>query len=227
MFITKTTIGEFITAEDYVSRVLRANPQRFWDAQLRGYIDRSISDKSIVADIGANIGFFTLYFSKIAKKVYAFEPQNVLFRMLSGTLAINNVQNVKEFNIGLGDKPTFAVLEKEIDYLKENDSASVGLNTKSDGDIEIKTLDSLNLGRIDFMKIDAQGMDLLILKGAVNTIDKYKPKILIEIEEERLISMHGCKREDFFHFADSIGYNIESIQETTGVPCSDYFMFPK
>ena len=67
----------------------------------------------VVIDVGANIGFFTLLSSTLAGptgKVYAFEPQQKVYKYLQGNIALNNITNVETFNIALGNENTTVCL---------------------------------------------------------------------------------------------------------------------
>lgn len=67
--------------------------------------------------------------------------------------------------------------------------------------IEAVTIDSLNFQKINFLKIDAEGMELNVLKGASSTIEKFHPIIYIEVDRED-------KKEAVINFCQEKGYNI-------------------
>lgn len=217
---------DLILGEDDVSRRVKENKSDWmFDEHLKPFYDEFINKESIVIDAGANIGTHTLYLSKISKKVYAFEPQRILFYHLCANLFLNKCLNVYAKNQALYDKQTFLQLnENEPNYFENNNSATIGLthfkNIEKEK-IEAVTIDSLNLEKLDFIKIDAQGSDLQILKGAKNTIKKCSPKIIFEIEDKNLLSLHNSKIEDYFLFIEEIGYNK--------IHCGygDWFIIPK
>ena len=138
-------------------------------------------------DVGAYKGVYTFLISKYSKKVYAFEPNPKSFSILKKTVS----ENVKVFNFALSNK-------SRVDFLKipkgkkgySNQGGSLR-NIKLDknfGKIRVnaKKLDDLNLQNIGFIKIDAEGSEQEVLKGAKKLIKKYKPTLLIEIEERYL-----------------------------------------
>ena len=141
--------------------------------------------KPVILDIGANIGNHTLFWANecSAKKIYAFEPVPFIFKILKKNIKINNLQErVKIYNVGLSDK-------KSAGKITSFDRTNIGgtrLEEAKDEDakdnIKLVTLDSIDFDekRIDLIKIDVEGMDYLVLTGAIKTIKKYKPLILIE-----------------------------------------------
>jgi FkbM family methyltransferase len=154
----------------------------------------SISDsvEPIIFDIGANIGtlstWLARYFTK--GKIYCFEPQREVFKILCANLAMNNLDNTYPYNIAFGKTDEFKKI-KEPDYLTPNDFGTYSLvneNIKSsffnEITIEIKTLDTFieqyAIPKLNLLKIDAEGMDLDVLQGAQKTIEKFNPVILIE-----------------------------------------------
>ena len=135
-------------------------------------------------DVGAYKGVYTYFISKYSNKVYAFEPNPKSFKILRKTVR----KNVKVFPYALSDKSSF-------DFLKipkgkkgySNQGGSIR-EVKLDArfrKIKVKTkkIDDLNLKNIGFIKIDAEGVEYNVLRGAKKLIQKSKPTLLIEIEE--------------------------------------------
>ena len=135
-------------------------------------------------DVGAYKGVYTYFISKYSKKVFAFEPNPKSYKILKKTVN----KNVQVLPYALSDKSSF-------DFLKiprgkkgySNQGGSIR-NVKLDKNfgklkVETKKIDDLKLKNIGFIKIDAEGVELKVLKGAKKLIKKYKPTLLIEIEE--------------------------------------------
>ena len=124
-------------------------------------------------DVGACYGLYSYYLSHRFGKVYAFEP------------FVKNVEAIKA-NLHLFSSASRFVLEPYGLSDKEEGMQIItgpegGLTTyyKDEGVCQFRTLDSLNLNP-DFLKIDAEGMDLKVLKGAEETLKRSKPVIMIE-----------------------------------------------
>jgi FkbM family methyltransferase len=148
----------------------------------------------VAIDCGANIGVHTIEWAKMLfnkGSVIAFEPQEQVYYALCGNIAINNCFNVTAYNSAVGDvdevisipKPnyfqpgTFGSME-----LKQHDkSEDIGQSLQATTKVEQICLDSLPVGRVDFLKIDVEGMEFEALAGAERIIKTYKPIMLIEV----------------------------------------------
>jgi FkbM family methyltransferase len=143
--------------------------------------DRVLCDSGVVVDIGANIGNHTLYFLNElkARKVFAFEPLPECFYVLKKNVEINDAEDRTELHqVGLSDKKGNGVVKR---IVVENMGGTSIKDNVGGGCIEVKTLDEYDIEDVRFMKIDVEGMELQVLRGARNTILKNKPFMLIEI----------------------------------------------
>jgi len=138
-------------------------------------------------DVGANIGWLSLVGAKQVGKngnVLAFEPVPSTFDILKSNKEINNFTQITLKQFALGNKEENVTIYPE----KENRGGASILNHQSENgvEIEVKTLDSLNLKTaINVIKIDVEGFELDVLKGGINSIKKDKPKLIIEHSIER------------------------------------------
>ena len=171
-----------------------------------------------IFDIGANIGTFTTWMAAVfpGGRVYSFEPQRAVFQMLTGNVAINNLYNVYTYNMGLGAEDTYIEFQ-EPNYFKHCDFGTFTLNTteyveRTDDTmvVEIRTVDSFmstyQIDRVDLLKIDVEGMDLDVLRGAHNTIRKFLPKIFIE-HSNNVVSI----KDQILEVLDPYGYACEVV----------------
>ena len=163
---------------DVIQRTILKN-RNFWELRNLKMIQSMISPESVVIDAGANIGNHSVFFGGVcrAKQVYAFEPLRETYRLLKRNLDLNSLTNVQPINAALGAEPSQANLSK---YSQANMGASV-VEYVTAGDYEVTTIDTLDLQRLDFIKIDVEGRHLPVLQGAQKTIDRCKPLILIEL----------------------------------------------
>jgi len=156
-----------------------------------------VGDGMVVVDCGANIGVHTLEMANYMNgwgRVLAYEPQERLFYALCGNIALSNSFNVSAFNFAVGaecgtskipvpnyHKPaSFGSLELRKTPSTEYIGQSISYNPRDMADIPIISLDSLRLTRLDFLKIDVEGMELEVLRGAQGTIARCRPFMLIE-----------------------------------------------
>lgn len=148
---------------------------------------RLIDNNMIFFDIGTNIGWVSLCVAKLKKrvKVYAFEPIPETFGVLKKNIKINNITNIKSFNFGFSDE------EKEtIFYFNPEESVSASEANLSKGKRvrkirgKLKKMDNFtnkkNL-KVDFIKCDIEGAEIFVIKGGLETIQKNKPVIFLEM----------------------------------------------
>ncbi len=146
-----------------------------------------IAPNHVIFDIGANLGWYSLNFSKLAPhgKVYAFEPLPKTFTKCQRNLELNGAQNVDLHNFALSTK------EGEIKFFyneKSSGSSSMKNLLELEDTVEItcelSTLDifvEAHGGVIDFIKCDVEGAELLVFQGAINTLKVAKPIIFTEM----------------------------------------------
>jgi FkbM family methyltransferase len=151
------------------------------------YLQPSKGD--VVVDAGAHYGFYTLHASRLVGAdglVLAFEPHPKNYERFLTNLSLNGIRNVIAFNKALGecDKP----IRLYISSHSERHSTSFTLNPSthySGNYIYVKSakLDTavgeLGIKRVNLIKIDVEGAELSILKGAEKTIDQFRPSLTI------------------------------------------------
>ena len=150
-------------------------------------IIETLPDNCVIVDAGANVGAFCVPMAIAAEKkqgkVYAFEVQKKLYQALCGTIVLNDFDNLEIFNCGLGDENT-AMKIPQIDYSRDQDYGIVSLSNQSNINshdlVDIITLDSLELERLDLYKIDVEGMEINVLRGSRASIEKHRPYLWIE-----------------------------------------------
>ena len=154
-------------------RIKAGGPAEYQD-EVRNMSYQYVTDFSLCVDIGANVGMWSVPLSKKFKKVISFEPLNSVFECLKVN---TNGLNVELHNIALGNVNSTVNIVPGVENIGMN---TVDETTIGTGTTPIKTLDSLDLPKFGLMKVDCEGYELEILKGAINTILKYKPIIIIE-----------------------------------------------
>jgi len=171
-------------------------------------------DGVMALDCGANIGVFTVEWAKAMTgwgSVIAFEAQERLFYALAGNITINNCFNARAVHVALAAEPGVLRIPQP-DYLSPGTFGSLELrqtaNTEFIGQtidysdsslvpVRSVSIDSLELSRVDLLKVDVEGMELAVLAGARETIERHQPIIIaerIKLREEELASVleaHG------------------------------------
>jgi FkbM family methyltransferase len=166
-----------------------------WEEHNHKVINNLLNENSIAVEVGAHIGTLTVKLSKTAKKVYAFEPIDKTYSILKENLEINKCKNVETYKLALGAKEGFT----EVKWISDNNAGGTGLvggflskDSNIDEKIKVKvvTLDSLELPKIDYIKIDAEGYEELVVEGAKKTIERSMPILVIECFNEPTFNNH-------------------------------------
>lgn len=160
----------------------------------------------VVYDVGAFHGLLSLWFSKTAREVVAFEPVRSNRNRLAENLALNRIWNVDVRDCGLGSEDgeawiTYSTLMPG--------GASVISAAGSDlviEEIEIRRLDRLRgLPVPDLIKIDVEGFELAVLRGAEGLLSKYKPALYLEMHGNT-IAQKKAKVRAIVSFLSEVGY---------------------
>lgn len=178
---------------------------------IKGLLKRDM----VFVDIGANIGYYSLLASKSCKVIYSFEPDPRNFLMLMKNIRLNNYTNIYLFNKAVLDNNnpiSFYMDSKNFggSSFAETNPEEVG------GKISIKPirLDDIFIdSKIDLIKIDVQGAEERVIKGAINTI-KNNPNIKIIMEFCPYgIRQVGDNPENLLNLLDELGFSMKVIEE--------------
>ena len=211
--IYNTTYGKFLlNPADNISKWLIEG--NFWEEELKEIFDTKLTKDDTIVEIGSYVGDHTVYLSKLCKKIYAYEAITQNFYQLCANLLLNNCTNVTAYNYIMGNGESVKpALEKYSDEfcldLEENASGArfVPFEEADVSDLRVAVpLDSLISESISLLKVDAEGMDLSILKGSQRIIKEHSPIILCE--------HNSCICEDISEYAkffDSINYSFKQV----------------
>lgn len=168
---------------------------RFLGASLRIYgewsegevdmYDAFLKPTDVAIEVGANIGALTVPLSRRCKRVFAFEPQPQNYELLKQNLAVNEIQNVASFSYAVGAEtamvhmPTLDELDIEHGIVGDYGGAEIGSGSFT---VSQCTLDSMHkdFGKVAFIKMDCEGSELNVLKGAEKLITKDWPLLYME-----------------------------------------------
>ena len=139
-----------------------------------------------VIDVGGNVGLHTVRFSQKFKNVHSFEPVTSNFECLKENC--KSFTNIVLHNYGLGSCNENTVISLPASSDNCGNYSIVDFQSSSDElikeEILIKKLDDLQL-EVDLIKIDTQGFEFPVLQGAIKTIVRCKPVIILEIEVKK------------------------------------------
>ena len=217
-----------LSAQNLLER--KVEPEFLW-------IKEVLEKDSVFMDVGANVGayLYTLENHLKPENIYAFEPNQQLFKRLKRlfpkvnlfSLALSDVSTIAEFKIPVinGEKVhTRGTLQTSI---KEKNEEKTILQK-----VEVKPLDDLvfdevyiersrnaqtnkfNLKKLDFIKIDVEGNEMQTLRGAKKTIEKFKPILMVEMEQRH-------HKENLWTLISEIadwGYSVNFLDRKTLQP---------
>lgn len=161
-------------------------------------VHRVVKPGMFVIDIGANLGYYALMESRLVGpegKVYAIEPVEKNHEVLCKNVQINKYRNVETFNLAIGDENSNReiLLSVNSNHATMMDMGQASGYYKSrmeriGGDtinVPTVTLDRFveenNIDRVDFIRMDVEGFEIEIVKGMQRTIERFGPKILVEL----------------------------------------------
>lgn len=179
-----------------------------------------------ILDIGANYGQMSIEFSRLAPDcdIYAFEAQEMVFEILKKNLKVNDINNVKTFYNAVYDVNDKEFIFPVPDLVRFGAYGSYGLDLKAQEGKVVKslTIDSIQFEKpVSFMKVDIQGSDLAAMKGAIETIKKYKMPIIFEYEEQ-FQAEFNTSFQQYVDFVASIDYRFVKTVEAI-----NYLIVPK
>lgn len=179
-----------------------------------------------VVEVGANIGSLTVPLSRMAGaagQVIAFEPQRAVFNVLCGNLALNGLTNVKPIRAAVG-RAAGEIAIPLLGYDGKGNYGGVAVGDSSGGPQETVTmqnLDTLDVSRLDFLKIDVEGLETEVIAGAGGVLERFRPVIFVENDRQehshQLIS--AIEQHDYrlwWHFSplfrpDNFNGNPENV----------------
>ena len=192
-FLKKNFLPQSYLFEKRIKRSIKNNDEK--ELQL---LKKIIIPETDTIDIGVYRGVYSYEMAKYSKMVHAFEPNPIIFKDIELNLG-KIIKNINLYNFALSDKENKVLLKVPIrnkNYDKSNyeEYFQMGRATIHEqnamGDIETFEIKSTKLdnftfsNRISFIKIDVEGHEMSVIKGAENTIKQYKPTLLVEIEEK-------------------------------------------
>jgi FkbM family methyltransferase len=165
---------------------------------------KAVQAGDIVLDVGANVGAHTLFFAKAVGregKVYAFEPQRITFQVLCANMALNDITNAYCFQKAVGEHPGSIVVPILNPELRQN-FGGLELGEHTQGEVvEMTTIDSLTLPHCRLIKVDVEGMELSVLKGARRIIEQYHPFLYLENDRVE-------KSQALMQYVHQLGYHM-------------------
>src|SRR3984893_18651282 len=200
----------------------------FWQTGLtepptRDLVSRILRPGMVMLDIGAYIGQFTLVSSRATNdeiRIFSFEPTPGVFRQLCRNIQANKCAHVTCIQAALSDRSGRA---KFYFYPESHDQNSLRALASSDAtyaEVSVETIDSIaeqySIDRMDLVKVDVEGNELSVLKGARRSLTRFRPVLIVEISRHQ--RTYGYTGAEVKNFLDEYGYNTFRVEAGTCPP---------
>jgi FkbM family methyltransferase len=208
-------VNMLLDPQDLVSR--RILEYGNWEPSSWAGIAKHLPAGGTFVDVGAHIGYYTLKANHAVGpqgRVIAVEPNPETLRLLHDNIRESGAKTISVQPFACGDS------EGELD-LYGGAHANTGVSSLSKANaaqfgaisrvhrVRVRPLDDIidemHPERVDVIKIDVEGADLLVIKGAVRTLSHYKPVLIVEVEDSQLRAM-GASADELRAFLQSQGY---------------------
>jgi FkbM family methyltransferase len=193
-----------LAGDRYITRSLETYGE-FSGAEWR-LLAQMVKPGMTVVEIGANIGAHSVPLARACSPgpLYLFEPQQRVFQILCANLALNDVKNAIAYPEACSDAHGFVVIPP-LDYGAEFNFGGVSVQADGDGvsgqRARATPLDSLNLNACHVLKIDVEGFEPQVLRGAAETIRRFRP--LLYVENDRV-----AHQQEVISLIDGMDYRL-------------------
>ena len=187
---------------------------RFFELRELEFTKSILPKNPVILDIGANTGNHSVFFAKFcnAKTIYPFEPHPTSISFFRRNIDLNNIDCIDPSFLGVAIGGERTKLK-----FRNHSTGNLGLASflkDPNGTIETYPLDDLIDFKVDFIKVDIEGMELEVLHGARKTIAKYKPQMMLEIK--------GNNDVAFLKLMDEMNYQV--IHKIKDLDYVNYFV---
>lgn len=221
--VTSKHFGHLWVWSDHVGHFIETGA--WWDQQIQPSIDGAVNKDAWALDLGANIGWFTIYMAGLFKHVLSVEAHPQTFELLRRNITERGLTNVTMVNQAAYDRsvvlnlaPTRYVGFVVTPDLKDcTGASSVAFGPDVPNELGV----SIQGGPIDDLippdvqvacvKCDVQGADLRALMGLRKTIDRCRPRLIWEVEHGQM-PVHGDTQQTYTQFFVDIGYTVTRIR---------------
>ncbi len=208
--VTRDNLRWMLNPSDFVqSEFFWLGTKDYWDVY---HIKKLLAPSATLLDIGANFGYYSLVLSEYLGRqcdVYSFEPFPASHERLVKNIAMNSLEKcITPFRLAIGDARDELCMREKIGNTGGNyvdDDCAKGIK------VVVDTLDQFvhehGIDRIDFIKVDVEGLELKFIEGAKHTLGKYKPNMLIEINPPCL-ERAGASATEVVDRLQDMGYDL-------------------
>ncbi len=200
----------------FPTRYFRRFPASY-EADNYAFLRKHCKEGQSVIDVGAHLGLFSICAWQCTGKkgkLYSFEPTPTTFALLQQTIRINgaqgHIQPVQAAVANQKGKVTFYLGEGDINV--SNSIVAHPERERKGYEVPMIALDEFvrenNTGRIDFMKIDAEGAEMSVLKGARMILSEHRPICILGMHPNSIVKF-GDSAKGIWDFVHEMGYRVE------------------
>jgi FkbM family methyltransferase len=191
------------------------------------HLVKIVSRGGVAIDVGANIGLYSLSLARYCKKVYAFEINPETSQMLKDC----KNPKIEVINSGLSNHESNAILYTPVQpnglvligWASLQPGNCPGITDHKETHVNLRTLDSFSIQECSFLKIDVEGHEIEVLEGAMETLRRTRPIILVEVKENnatevaKLLTPLGYSHHSFLKIAGISGSTENKIFISSGL----------
>jgi len=183
------------------------------------FVTQNLKEGMTFIDIGANIGQYTLLAASIvgnSGKVVSVEAVPDTYKIMEKNLLLNNINNVIGHNVALSNSEGFTTFHLGHYGNCGASSLKPTINTGAhEIKVKTKTLDNLltDLNKIDIMKIDVEGAEVMVLRGGRRIIEKFRPLLILEFSDGNFTGEFGVSTTDLVVLLKELNYVAYTICE--------------
>jgi FkbM family methyltransferase len=209
-------VSLMLDPEDDISRTILVSRTGRWEPEIWGAISNRLSPGAVFFDVGAHIGYDSIKASVIVGdrgRVVAFEPNPNTLLQLRSNIEASEARNVVVQPIACTDTETTLTL---FDSTLGGNSGASSLSRENAGPVTRsytvrgRPIDDvvmeLGVQRLDVLKADVEGAELIVLRGASKTLQRFHPKLVLEVVPRQLANM-GASVDELEAFVRSVGYH--------------------
>jgi FkbM family methyltransferase len=201
---------------DDVSRTILISLSNTWESEVWDAISSGLFEGAVFLDVGAYVGYDTLRASvRVGPdgRIVAFEPNPTTLAVLRANIDASRAKNVVVEPIACTD------IEQTLTLFDATLGGNAGSSSLSQGNagpatrsytVRGRPIDAvvreLGLTRLDVVKADVEGAELLVVRGAAETLKRFHPKLILEVVPRQLANM-GTSVEELEAFVKALGYN--------------------
>ena len=211
-------ISYFLDPSDLVPAAILKTGE--WQPEIWDAVGTSLARDAVFYDVGAHIGYFSMKAAQrvgVNGRVVAFEPNPEILKLLRENVTANGFTNVVVEDIACTDHDQMLTLfaapsiNTGASSLARDNAAILENQTPKGYTVRGRPIDEvtdeLKLTRVDAIKIDVEGAEGLVLRGAIRTLKRFHPKIVLEVVPRQLASFQTTP-QDLSSILQSAGYNF-------------------